>query len=129
MRAVAPVPGFALLNPGYFARRARCPSSSILFQIVFTASTYSYQIQSEQPAIGGQACLTAFGNVGGAVPLMGSGVALGANITLTFSPGGGVSSTPAANPIQMTLTYPGFTTSVPQEVIQVSNYGNITVTP
>ena len=98
-------------------------------QIVFTASTYSYQVQSEQPAIGGQACLTAYSNVGTAMPLMGKGVALNQNVTLTFTPGGGVGSTPAMNPIQMVLTYPGFTTTVPQETIQVSNYGNITVTP
>jgi prepilin-type N-terminal cleavage/methylation domain-containing protein len=98
-------------------------------QLVFTASSYSYQLQSEQPAIGGQACLAAFANVGGSMPLMGQGVALNQNVTLTFSPGGGVSSTPALSPIQLILTYPGFTASVPQETIQVSNYGNITVTP
>jgi prepilin-type N-terminal cleavage/methylation domain-containing protein len=98
-------------------------------QIVFTASSYSYQLQSEQPALGGQACLTAFANVGGAVPLMGAGVAINQNVTMTFTPGGGVGSTPAMNPIQMILTYPGFTATVPQETIQVSNYGNITVTP
>src|SRR5580692_6729705 len=82
-------------------------------QIVFTASTYSYQVQSEQPAYGGQACLTAFANVGGAVPLMGKGVAINQNVTMTFTPGGGVGSTPAMSPIQMILTYPGFTSSVP----------------
>jgi prepilin-type N-terminal cleavage/methylation domain-containing protein len=98
-------------------------------QIVFTASTYSYQVQSEQPAYGGQACLTAFANVGGAVPLMGKGVAINQNVTMTFTPGGGVGSTPAMSPIQMILTYPGFTSSVQQETVQVSNYGNVTVTP
>lgn len=98
-------------------------------QVVFTASSYSYQIQSQQPAIGGQACLAAYANVGGAVPLMGKGIAINQNVTMTFSPGGAVGSTPAMNPIQMVLTYPGFTTTVQQETIQVSNYGNITVTP
>ena len=29
----------------------------------------------------------------------------------------------------MTLTYPGFTASVPQEIITVSTYGNVTVSP
>ncbi|HUE42867.1 MAG TPA: prepilin-type N-terminal cleavage/methylation domain-containing protein, partial [Candidatus Sulfotelmatobacter sp.] len=29
-------------------------------QIVFTASTYTYQISSEQPPYGGQACLAAY---------------------------------------------------------------------
>ncbi len=98
-------------------------------QIVFTASSYSYQIQSEQPAYGGQTCLTAYANVGGSVPLMGKGIAINQNVTLTFTPGGGVGSTPAMSPIQMILTYPGFTTTVPAETIQVSNYGNVTVTP
>jgi prepilin-type N-terminal cleavage/methylation domain-containing protein len=98
-------------------------------QIVFTKSSYSYQLQSEQPAYGGQACLTAFANLGGSVPLIGQGVTIDQNVTMTFSPGGGVGSTPAMNPIQMVITYPGFTGTVPQETIQVSNYGNITVTP
>jgi prepilin-type N-terminal cleavage/methylation domain-containing protein len=98
-------------------------------QIVFTAASYSYQVQSEQPAYGGQACLTAFANVGGSVPLMGQGVAINQNVTLTFTPGGGVGSTPAMSPIQMILTYPGFTSTVPAETVQVSNYGNVTVTP
>src|ERR1700761_112764 len=32
--------------------------------IVFTASTYSYQVQSAQPAYGGQACLATPVNIG-----------------------------------------------------------------
>jgi hypothetical protein len=98
-------------------------------QIAFTAGTYSYQVSSEQPAYGGQACLTAYANVGGAVPLMGQGVAINQNVTFTFSPGGGVGSTPAMAPMTMTLTYPGFITTVPTEVITVSTYGNVTVAP
>jgi type II secretory pathway pseudopilin PulG len=98
-------------------------------QVVITASSYSYQVQSEAPAYGGQACAAAFSNVGGAIPLMGRGVALSSNITLTFSPGGSVISNPVASPITLTLTYPGFTTTVPAETITVSNYGNVTVAP
>ena len=98
-------------------------------QIAFTATTYNYQVSSEQPAYGGQACLTAYAVTGPTVPLMGQGIAINQNVTFTFSPGGGVSSTPAMNPMQMTLTYPGFTTSVPTEVITVSTYGNVTVAP
>lgn len=98
-------------------------------QVVFTAASYSYQVQSEAPAYGGQTCAAAFTNVGGAIPLMGRGVALGSNITLTFSPGGSVISNPVASPITLTLTYPGFTTTVPTETITVSNYGNVTVAP
>ncbi len=98
-------------------------------QVVFTAASYSYQVQSEAPACGGLACAAAFSIVGGAVPLMGEGVVLTpATMTLTFSPGGSVTSTPAATPIQLVLTYPGVTT-VPTETITVSNYGNVTVAP
>jgi prepilin-type N-terminal cleavage/methylation domain-containing protein len=98
-------------------------------QIVFTAGTYSYQVNSEQPAYGGQACLTGYAAVGTAVPLMGQGVAINQTVTFTFSPGGGVSSTPVMTPMTMTLTYPGFLTTVPTEVITVSTYGNVTVAP
>jgi prepilin-type N-terminal cleavage/methylation domain-containing protein len=98
-------------------------------QVVFTASTYSYQVQTEAPAFGGQVCTAAFTNVGTAIPLMGQGIALSSNITLTFSPGGSVIANPVASPITLTLTYPGFTTTVPTEVITVSNYGNVTVAP
>src|SRR6202035_3952421 len=58
-------------------------------QIVFTASTYTYQISSEQPAYGGQACLAGYTAVTGVLPLTGQGIALNQTITLTFSPGGG----------------------------------------
>jgi prepilin-type N-terminal cleavage/methylation domain-containing protein len=98
-------------------------------QVVITKATYSYQVQSEAPAFGGQACAAAFTNVGGVVPLMGRGVALSADITLTFSPGGSVISNPVASPITLTLSYPGFVATVPTETITVSNYGNITVAP
>ena len=98
-------------------------------QVVITKATYSYQVQSEAPAFGGQACAAAFTNVGGAIPLMGRGVALSSDITLTFSPGGSVISNPAASPITLTLSYPGFVATVPTETITVSNYGNITVAP
>ena len=98
-------------------------------QVVFTAATNTYQISSQQPPYGGQACLAAYGAITAVTPLNATGVVLNQNVTLTFSPGGGVASTPAMSPIQMILTYPGFTGTVPQETIQVSNYGNITVTP
>jgi type II secretory pathway pseudopilin PulG len=121
--AVTSVTG-AISNARYQAIFHGCKT-----QIVFTAAAYTYQISSQQPAFGGQACLAAYAPISAVLPLMGNGVALNQNVTLTFSPGGGVSSTPVMNPILMTLTYPGFTTTVPQEQIQVSNYGNITVTP
>jgi prepilin-type N-terminal cleavage/methylation domain-containing protein len=98
-------------------------------QIVFTASTYTYQISSEQPAYGGQACLTAYSPITTVLPIMGQGIAIDQTVTFTFSPGGNISSLPAMNPMVMNLSYPGFTTTVPGEKIQVSSYGNITVTP
>jgi prepilin-type N-terminal cleavage/methylation domain-containing protein len=99
-------------------------------QILFTASTYTYQISSEQPAYGGQACLTAYSPVTGVLPLTGQGIAINQTVTFTFSPGGNIASTPAMSPnMTMTLSYPGFTSSVPNEQITVSTYGNITVTP
>jgi type IV pilus assembly protein PilA len=96
-------------------------------QVVFTAASYSYQVKSQAPAVGGIGCTGVFNNVGGAIPLQGKGPVLGANITFTFSPGGSVSAIPAANPIQMVLTYPG--TTLPAETITVSNYGNVSVKP
>jgi type IV pilus assembly protein PilA len=98
-------------------------------QVVMTAATATYQMQSEAPAYGGQACATAFTNVGAALPLLATGITLNQNVTLTFTPGGGVGSNPAMNPIALTLSYPGFTAQVVNEQITVSNYGNITVTP
>jgi prepilin-type N-terminal cleavage/methylation domain-containing protein len=98
-------------------------------QIVFTAAAYTYQISSQQPAYGGQACLAAYAPITGVTPIAGSGIAIDQTVTFTFTPGGAVATTPAMSPIQMKLTYPGFTTTVQQEIIQVSNYGNITVTP
>jgi prepilin-type N-terminal cleavage/methylation domain-containing protein len=98
-------------------------------QLVLTQATYSYQIQSEAPAFGGQLCNAAFANVGGAVPLQGKGMALNGNFTLTFSPSGSVTSIPAANPIQIILTNTTAGVAIPAETVQVSTYGNVTVTP
>jgi Tfp pilus assembly protein FimT len=98
-------------------------------QLTITKASYNYQFASEAPAITGSTCLAAFANVGSAVPFMGTGVAINQNVTLTFTPGGAVSSVPVQAPlIQIVLTYPGFS-AVPQETVQVSSYGNITVTP
>ena len=98
-------------------------------QIVFTASTYTYQISSEQPAYGGQACLTAYSPVTAVLPLMGQGIAINQTVTFTFSPGGQRLQHTRHGPMTMNLSYPGFTTSVPSEQITVSTYGNVTVAP
>ena len=64
------------------------------------------------------------------MPLMGKGIAINQNVTHDIQPRRrSWQARRSMNPIQMMLTYPGFTTTVPQETIQVSNYGNITVTP
>jgi prepilin-type N-terminal cleavage/methylation domain-containing protein len=118
--AVSSVTG-AIQSTRYQAIFQGCP-----YQVVFTAATQSYQIQNQCP-VGG-----AFANVcvpatlaACPVPVSGSGtpVTLNADITLTFSPGGKVSS--ATSPMQMVITYGG----KPPETITVSSYGSINVTP
>src|SRR5437660_1572571 len=61
-------------------------------QVVFTAPAYTYQISSQQPALGGQACQAAYAPVTGVLALTGTGISLNQTVTLTFSPGGAVSS-------------------------------------
>jgi prepilin-type N-terminal cleavage/methylation domain-containing protein len=98
-------------------------------QISISKANYNYQFASQAPAVTGSACLAGFVNVGGPVPFMGNGVAINQDVVLTFTPGGAVSSVPVQAPlINIVLTYPGFA-AVPQETVQVSSYGNITVTP
>jgi Tfp pilus assembly protein FimT len=93
------------------------------YQVVFDPTAKTFQVQSKP--------LTAasFSNVGSAIYWAESSrsVTLNAATTLTFSPGGKVTlnNGAAACPCAMTLTYPGRT----PEVITVSAYGNINVTP
>jgi type II secretory pathway pseudopilin PulG len=95
------------------------------YQVVFLAAANTYQIQNQCPTGGAfvNACLPAAAAC--PMPLSGSAtpVTLGADITLTFSPGGKVTS--AAAPMAMVLTYGG----KPPETITVSSYGSINVTP
>jgi prepilin-type N-terminal cleavage/methylation domain-containing protein len=96
------------------------------YQVVFVAAANTYQIQNQCPAGGAfvNVCLPAAASC--PLPLSGSGtpVTLGADITLTFSPGGRVTST-TAPPMAMVITYGG----KPPETITVSTYGSINVTP
>jgi prepilin-type N-terminal cleavage/methylation domain-containing protein len=95
------------------------------YQIAFSAAAYNYQISSQAAAAGGQVCTAAFAAVGNPIPLAGSGVTLNAPVTLLFSPSGTVVATVGnAAAIQLTAT----SVAIP-ELIQVSNYGKITVTP
>jgi prepilin-type N-terminal cleavage/methylation domain-containing protein len=117
--AVSSVTG-AIQSTRYQAIFQGCP-----YQVVFTAATSTYQIKNQCP-VGGT-----FANVCSApltvcpVPLSGSGipVTLNADITMTFSPGGKVSSVTA--PMSLVITYGG----KPPETIAVSSYGSINVNP
>ena len=97
------------------------------FRLVIDSAAKTYQVQSDQARAGvfTNYCVPAAASC--PVPLMGSGtkVALDADTTFTFSPGGTVQSTTAvAGVTTMVLTYSGKT-----ETITVSSYGNVKVTP
>jgi prepilin-type N-terminal cleavage/methylation domain-containing protein len=120
--AVQSVTG-AVQSTRYLAIFQGCP-----YQVVLTAATSSYQVQNSCPSGVPFANYCTSGVAACPVPLSGSGtpVTLNSDLTLTFSPGGKVTS--ASFPgggINLTITYPG---KAP-ELIQVSSYGNIHVTP
>jgi Tfp pilus assembly protein FimT len=102
----------------------------IPYQVVFDSTAKTYQIQNQPGGAGAFVNVCVPAQASCPVPLSGSGmpVTLDVDTTLTFSPGGRVSSTNPANktvPITMVITYTG----KPPESIQVSTYGNINVTP
>ena len=110
----------AIQSARYQAIFQGCP-----YQVIFTASTSSYQVKKSCPSNG-----TFTNDCPGAltscpVPLSGTGTAvtLNADITMNFSPGGKITST--ASPISMVITY----STKPPETITVSSYGSINVTP
>jgi prepilin-type N-terminal cleavage/methylation domain-containing protein len=85
------------------------------YQVVFTKATNNYQIQDLPPGAG------AYANVGTAVPLSGTTIALNQDTTFRFLPNGSVSApTGALN--NFTITYHGST-----KTITVSTYGNVKV--
>ena len=84
------------------------------YQVVFTSSNNSYQIQNLPTGAG------AYANVGTAVPLSGSAVILSANTTLQFKPDGFVSAPVGA--LNFTITYQGVC-----QRVTVTNYANITL--
>jgi prepilin-type N-terminal cleavage/methylation domain-containing protein len=116
--AVSSVTG-AIQSTRYQAIFQGCP-----YQLVFVAATKSYQVKNQCPVGGPFANVCAGGAAACAVPLSGTGtpVALNADITLTFSPGGKVTS--ATAPMSMVVTYAG-----KPETITVSSYGSIHVDP
>jgi prepilin-type N-terminal cleavage/methylation domain-containing protein len=117
--AVASVTG-AIQSTRYQAIFQGCP-----YQIVFTAAANTYQVLNSCPSTGTfvSACITPAPAC--PIPISGSGipVTLNADITMTFSPGGKITS--ATAPMVMVITYGG----KPPENITVSSYGSINVTP
>jgi Tfp pilus assembly protein FimT len=101
--------------------RYRAISTGYPFQVIFTAATSTYQIQSDPTDTGN------FANVGNPIVFTPVLNMMNQTTTLTFRPGGAVASPQAlANGITpMTLTYSNAT----PELISVSAYGRINVTP
>jgi len=81
------------------------------YQVVFTASTQTYQIQNLPSG-------TTYQNVGGVVPLSAWPMTMNNDQTVNFRPNGMVTTTATS----FSLTYQGSTKQV-----TVSNYGNVTV--
>jgi len=120
--SIASVTG-AIQSTRYQAIFQGCP-----YQLVMNAAASTYQVQNQCPAGGAWANVCVPGLASCPVPLSGSGnpVALNADLTLVFSPGGRVTS--ASFPgggINLVLTYGG----KPPETISISSYGSINVNP
>ena len=117
--AVSSVTG-AIQGARYQAIFQGCP-----YQVVFTAATNSYQVKKSCPSSGTYTNDCPGTLTSCPIPLSGTGtpVTLNADITLSFSPGGKITST--ASPISMVITY----STKPPETITVSSYGSINVTP
>jgi Tfp pilus assembly protein FimT len=119
----------AIHSARYQAIFQGCP-----YQLVYSAAAGTYQVQAEAYSAATNSCAAAFTNACPSglaacpIPLSGSGtnVTLNADITLVFTPNGRVTSPQfPGGGINLTLTYGG----QPPELITVSNYGNINVTP
>ena len=87
------------------------------FQVVFSSTANTYQIQSSPTGIAGP-----YGNVGSAVPFTAYPVTLSADTTLNFRPNGFVQATAGA--LTFNVAYQG----VCQKLL-VTNYGNVSITP
>lgn len=111
----------AAVNNAVQTTRYRAIQVGYPFQVVFTRATSTYQIQSDPTDTGN------FANVGNPIVFTTVPNMMNQNTTLTFRPGGAVASPQAlANgSTPMTLTY----LNVTPELITVSAYGRINVTP
>jgi Tfp pilus assembly protein FimT len=83
------------------------------YQVAFTASSQTYQIQNLPSG-------ATYQNVGGVVPLAAWPMTVSSDTTINFKPNGMVTATVGTN--SFTVTYQGTT-----KTITVSNYGNVTV--
>src|SRR5215468_7408060 len=103
------------------ATRYQAISNGYQYRIALSKANSNYQVQQNPCFPPAAAC---WANVGGTVPLSGSSVpaTIDQDTVLLFHPSGQVQATSGAQ--NMTLTYAG----VP-EVITVSNYGNVNVSP
>jgi Tfp pilus assembly protein FimT len=86
------------------------------YQVVFSSSANTYQIQNMQPPA------VAYSNVGAAVPFSSWPVTLSADTTLNFKPNGYVTAT--TGNLYFTITYQGLC-----QKLTVTNYGNISISP
>src|SRR5260370_10264659 len=87
------------------------------FQVVFSSTANTYQIQSSPAGIAGP-----YGNIGGAVPFSSYPVILSADTTLNFRPNGFVQATAGA--LSFNVAYQGVC-----QKLSVTNYGNVSITP
>ena len=86
------------------------------YQVVFTTSNNSYQIQNLPPGT------LSYANVGNPVPLSGSPIILSADTTLQFKPNGFV--TAAVGAYSYAISYNGIC-----QKVTVTNYANISLAP
>ena len=93
--------------------RFQALSSGYPYQVAFTASTDSYQVQNLPSG-------STYANVGGVVPLAAWPMTFNQDTTINFKPNGMVTATVGSN--SFTITYKGVTAT-----LTVSNYGNVTV--
>jgi len=102
----------AMAKWGIQSTRFQALSKGYPYQVVFTAASASYQVQSAPNG-------TTYSNVGTVVPLAAWPMTFSADTTVNFKANGFVSSTPGNN---FSITYQATTAQ-----ITVSNYGNVSV--
>ena len=103
------------------ATRYQAISNGVQYRLAMSKANSNFQVQQNPCLPPAAAC---WANVGGTVPLSGSSVqaTINQDTVLLFHPSGQVQATTGAQ--NMTVTYAGI-----PEVITVSNYGNVNVSP